>query len=355
MDYFKDLLAALSVILNGLPQGLLALSFGFASVPTAFAFIVGAVGCLMFGVVAPVSFQAETITLAGTMGKDMKERISMVILGAIGMTIIGVFGLLERIVDFIGPAITSGMMAGVGIMLTRVAVDMARKNKIIGFSSIAISFITYMLTNDLVYTIAISVIATSIVAFVLKQKSDIHISEREKLVLQKPVINIDVIRGALAMMCLNIGANIAFGKITGNIANTNVNIDHLSIVSSLADLASAMFGGGPVESVISATGGAPHPLISGVLMMTLMAVILFAGLLPKMGKYIPSESIAGFLFVLGAIVTVPANALVALSVTDVPGGPIVGGITMTVTAITDPFFGMLAGIIFKAFASILGI
>ena len=90
-------------------------------------------------------------------------------------------------------------------------------------------------------------------------------------------------------------------------------------------------------------------------MMTLMAVILFAGLLPKMGKYIPSESIAGFLFVLGAIVTVPANALVALSVTDVPGGPIVGGITMTVTAITDPFFGMLAGIIFKAFASILGI
>ena len=52
--------------------------------------------------------------------------------------------------------------------------------------------------------------------------------------------------------------------------------------------------GGPVESVISATGGAPHPLISGVLMMILMAIILFTGLLPKMGKYIPSESIAGF-------------------------------------------------------------
>ena len=47
MDLLKDLLAALSVILNGLPQGLLALSFGFASVPTAFAFIVGAIGCLV--------------------------------------------------------------------------------------------------------------------------------------------------------------------------------------------------------------------------------------------------------------------------------------------------------------------
>lgn len=227
MEYLKDVLAALSVILNGLPQGLLALSFGFASVPTALAFIVGAIGCLIFGVVAPVSFQAETITLAGTMGKNMKERISMVILGAIGMTIIGVFGLLERIVNFVGPAITSGMMAGVGIMLARVAIDMARKNKIVGFSSIAISFVVYMLTKDLVYTIAISVIVSSIIALILKQESDIIISEREKFVFQKPIINIDVIRGALAMICLNVGANIAFGKITGDIANTNVNIDHL--------------------------------------------------------------------------------------------------------------------------------
>lgn len=138
------------------------------------------------------------------------------------------------------------------------------------------------------------------------------------------------------------------------VLSTDVNIDHLSIVSSLADLASAMFGGGPVESIISATGGAPHPLMSGVIMMGLMAIILFAGLLPKMGKYIPSESIAGFLFVLGAIVTVPVNAMAALNVTGVPGGSIVGGITMTVTAITDPFLGMLAGVIFKTFAGILG-
>ena len=61
MDLLKDLLAALSVILNGLPQGLLALSFGFASVPTAFAFIVGAIGCLVLGVVAPVSFRPRLL------------------------------------------------------------------------------------------------------------------------------------------------------------------------------------------------------------------------------------------------------------------------------------------------------
>lgn len=354
MDFLKDLLAALSVILNGLPQGLLALSFGFASVPTAFAFVVGAVGCLALGVVAPVSFQAETITLAGTMGKDMKDRLSMIIFAAIGMTIIGLFGMLERIVGFIGPEITNGMMAGVGIMLARVSLDMAKKNKVVGYVSMGISFVTYMLTKDLVYTITFSVIASSALAFALKQKSDINITGREKLVLQKPVMNAGVFRGALALICLNIGANIAFGKITGEIANTNVNIDHLSIVSSLADLASALFGGGPVESIISATGGAPHPLMSSVLMMALMAVILFAGLLPKIGRYIPSESIAGFLFVLGAIVTAPSSASAALNVTGVPGGAIVGGITMTVTAITDPFFGMLAGVIFRALAGILG-
>jgi len=354
MDLLKDLLAALSVVLNGLPQGLLALSFGFASVPTAFAFIVGAAGCLVLGVVAPVSFQAETITLAGTMGKNMKERTSMIVVAAVGMTAIGLFGLLEKIVAFIGPAITNGMMAGVGIMLANVALGMAKRNKIIGFCSIGISFAVYMITKDLVYTVTLSVVGSSFLALALKQKTDIKITEREKLIFQKPVINASVIQGALALICLNIGANIAFGEITGSIANTEVNIDHLSIVSSLADLASALFGGGPVESIISATGGAPDPLRSAVLMMSIMAIILFAGLLPKIGNYVPSESIAGFLFVLGAVVTAPSSAMAALSVTDIPGGAMVGGITMTVTAISDPFYGMLAGVIFRTAAMLVG-
>lgn len=142
----------MSVILNGLPQGLLALSYGFASVPTALAFIVGAAGNALVGSVAPISFQAETITLAGTMGRDIRERLSMIFFGGCIMILIGLFGLLERIVDFVGPVITSGMMAGVGIMLTKVSIDMARKNHIVGFSSMIVGFITYLLTKNLVYT-----------------------------------------------------------------------------------------------------------------------------------------------------------------------------------------------------------
>lgn len=264
------------------------------------------------------------------------------------------FGLLEKIVDFIGPAITGGMMAGVGIMLARVALDMSKENKTVGYSSMLVAFITYMLTKDLVYTITLSVVLSSAIALILKQRSDVIVTEREKIKFQKPIINSDVIRGAMAMICLNIGSNIAFGKITGEIANMNVDVDHLSIYSSLADMVSALFGGGPVASVISATGGAPHPMFAGVLMMMLMAIILFAGLLPKMGKYIPSESIAGFLFVLGAIITVPINALTALTAQGVVGGPIVGGVTMTVTAITDPFLGMVSGLIIKLLAQLIG-
>lgn len=355
MDFLKDILAALSVILNGLPQGLLALSFGFASVPTALAFLVGAGGNAILGSVAPISFQAETITLAGTMGKNMRERLSMIFFGGAIMTVIGLFGLLEKIVDFVGPTITSGMMAGVGIMLTKVSIDMARKNNSVGYISIGTGLITYMLTKDLVYTITVSVVLSSAAAIVLKQKSDINVTEKEKFVRQKLTINSSILRGAMAMVCLNIGANIAFGEITGSIAKADVNIDHLSVVSSVADMVSSLFGGGPVESIISATGGAPHPVWSGVIMMVLMAAILLCGLLPKLGKYIPSESIAGFLFVLGAIVTVPGNAASALAGQGVVGGPLVGGITMTVTAITDPFLGMLSGLGLKMLISIFGI
>jgi AGZA family xanthine/uracil permease-like MFS transporter len=228
---------------------------------------------------------------------------------------------------------------------------MATKNKAVGFSSIGVGFITYMVTKDLVYTITVSVMLSSVIAIVLKQKTEINPNVSEKLKLQKLIINPSVVRGALAMVCLNIGANIAFGKITGNIAGSSVNVDHLAIYSSLADMASSLFGGGPVESIISATGSAPHPVFSGVLMMSIMAIILFAGLLPRIGRFVPSESIAGFLFVLGAIVTVPINAASALA----GSGSVVGGVTMAVTAITDPFLGMVAGLVVKLLGSMVGI
>lgn len=269
----------------------------------------------------------------------------MIFWGGLGMAIIGTFGLLEGIVSFIGPTITSGMMAGVGIILTGVAVNMTKKHPLVGATSIAAGLIAYWLSNDLVYTIVSSVIISSIVGLITKQEPLVHNGEtREGFKMQKIIFkNPVVIRGALAMITLNIGANIAFGKITGSLASAEVNIDKLSIYSSLADMASSLFGGAPVEAIISATGAAPHPLASGILMMALMAAILLLGLLPKIGRYVPAESIAGFLLVLGAIVTFPVNAQTALA-----DSPVSGGVTVAVTAMTDPFTGMVAGMIVKA-------
>lgn len=355
-DILKDILAALSVVLNGLPQGLLALSFGFASVPTALAFLIGAAGNSLTSNVAVISFQAETITVAGTMGKNMRERLSSIFFGAFLLVIIGVFGLMEQIVAWIGPVITNGMMAGVGFMLAKVAWDMAKNDRLIGVTSFASALLTYIISKDLVYTITVSVLLSSIVYHFTKKESTTvtNMLTEDKFKLQKFILNPSVIRGALALVCLNIGANIAFGKINGEIAGANVNIDTLTIISSLADMVSSLFGGGPVEIIISATASAPHAVWAGVLTMAIMAAILFFKLLPKIGKYVPSSSIAGFLFVLGAIVTLPGNATAALTGTEA-SSPIVGAITIIVTAIADPFLGLLAGVVMEFLLGLFGV
>lgn len=339
-EILQDILAIISVVLNGLPQGLLALSFGFASIPTAFAFFTGAIGNAVTGCVAPISYQAETITYAGTAGKNKEERISMIFYGAVIMALIGLFGLLTKVVDFIGPNIAAGMMAGVGLILAKAAVDMFKKDKIIGAVSGISAVIVYSFTQNLVYTITVSVILSCIVGRYMKGENNFIVVEKEKIERQKLTMNTRVLRGALGMVCLNIGSNISFGAITGSMANTEVNIDHLSVISSVADMVSSFFGGSPIESIISATGSAPHALWSGIIMMLIMGLILIFGLLPKIGKYVPTASISGFLLVLGLMVTVPSNAASAVA-----GNPMVGGITMGVTAISDPFLGMLAGIV----------
>ena len=349
----QDILAALGVVINGLPQGLLALTFGFASVPTAAGFIAGALGCLFFNVVSPISFQAETITLVGTMGRNIRERLSMIFWEGFLLTFIGIFGLFKVIVAFIGPVITNAMMAGVGIMLARVGIDMARGNPLIGTVSIATALLTYYITpnpgDKLVYAIVISVIVSTLCSILMKKEVHIDVDEsRERFIFQKPILNGNVARGALALVTLNIGANIAFGNITAQtIAKTTIDLDHLTIISSVADMASSLFGGGPVEAIISATGAAPHPLASGVIMMVIMAIILITKMLPKIGEHVPSESIAGFLLVLGAIVTVPINASLALKSGIGTPDLVIGGVTMTLTAIMDPFVGMLSGLTVK--------
>ena len=203
MEFLQDILAAIGVVLNGIPQGLLALSMGFASVPTALGFGVGVIGCLLLGSVAPISFQAETIVLAGTMGKNMRERLSMVFFAGVTMAALGACGLLTAIVNFAGETVLNAMMAGVGLVLTKLALGMMKENKLVGITSVVTAVLVYFfLGQNLVYTIVISLVVSSAAAKLAGQDIGGGVGTAEKmgrLKLEKPIFNLSVLRGALVV------------------------------------------------------------------------------------------------------------------------------------------------------------
>jgi len=251
-------------------------------------------------------------------------------------------------------------------MLANVSVDLFKSEKWTGGVSLISALLAWFWTKDLAQTIIWSVSLSTLFYVALKFYAPL----REKLgvVLEEIVVdssrekfttgniewkfwtNRNIVIGALSLACLNIGANISFGKITGSIAGTNTNIDHLAIYSSLADMGSAFFGGGPVEAIISGTAAAPMPIVASCIMMGIMAVILLSKALPLIGQYVHRASIAGFLFVLGVFVTFATNIAGAISIGGTFAGPygfgaagMVIGAAAFVTAKFNPFYGLLAG------------
>ena len=219
MHWFADLIAAIGVVLNGIPQGIMALSLGFAVFPTTFSFLLVCAINFIFNSVAPVSFQAESLALTGNLGRNTKEYTSIIFGGSIIMAIIGLTGTLTKIVGILGNHIITGMMAGVGIMLAKIALEMARNNQksFTGWVSIAIAVVTYLISNDLVWTICLSVIGSSLYAVFgehYRNELPANVTMR-RFIFTKPTFNPRIVRGALSLACLNIGANLSYGLITG--------------------------------------------------------------------------------------------------------------------------------------------
>lgn len=350
MHWFADLMAAIGVVLNGIPQGIMAMGLGFAIFPTTFSFLLVAAINFVFHSVAPVSFQAESLALTGNLGRNTREFTSIIFGGSVIMAIIGFTGVLTRIVHLFGNQIITAMMAGVGIMLAKIALDMSKANRrsFTGWLSILVAVVTYLISKDLVWTICLSVILSSLYA-VFGEHYQASLPKNvtiRKFIFTKPTVNLRIIRGALSLACLNIGANLSYGLITGQMTGIKpnpVNLNLLTASQALADMGTSLLGGAPVETIISATASAPEPVIAGCLMMVIMALILALGWLQKIGKYVPSSSIAGFLFVLGIFVTFPENAASALAGKE----QLVAATTMLVTALVDPFVGLLSGGLLK--------
>lgn len=370
------MLAVVAVIINGVPQLLYAQSRGFAIKPAGFAYLIGAFGNMITGSVTPISSQAETITVA-SVKKDLRNNISSILLAALLMGVLGIFGGVTKISDFAGPAVVSGMMSGVGLMLASVTLDMFGQEKrttIISTVSALAAYVIFLNDgNKVVWTIFISVVVSTVdFLFIQKRRIDTStlVEDGRKTVdmstewrfwkkeywtdfkLIKPTINVSVILGALSIMMLNIGANISFGGITASIAGTNQNYDHLSIINSLADVPSALFGGPPIEAIISGTAGAPWPVACGVVFMLATGILILTGVISRLGRYLPAQSIAGFLFVIGLILTFAPNLASASQSENAMSGYIALGVTAWSK---NPFLGMLAGIIVRYLGVYVGL
>lgn len=371
--------AIVAVIINGIPQLLYAHTRGFALKPAGFAYFVGSLGNILTGSVTPISAQAETITVA-SVRKNLRNNVSAIVLAAVIMIVLGLCGGVTKISDFAGKTVIFGMMAGVGLILADVAWEMYGVEKRITLASIISAFAALVIfrgsPNKLVWMIFFSV-TISTLDFLFLQRRRVDMKEmieegREVLPIStewrfwkkeywsdfkfiKPTINLTVILSTLSIVMLNIGANISFGGITASLARTEQNFDHLSIINSLADFPSALFGGPPIEAIISGTATAPAPVACGIVFMAVMGIIILLGFVGRLGKYLPSQSIAGFLFIIGLLITFIPN-LQSVAASEEPKDSVCGYVALGITAWSkNPFLGMVAGVVVRYCSAYIGL
>ncbi len=357
---FADILASLATIADVIGEGFVALTLGFAVKATGLGFLVGALLVLLLRSVVPISFEVESLTIVSRLAnREWKIMCQIVLTAGILGAILGITGIYSNIVSFIEGPILFGMMTGVGVILSFVAIDLFKEDKIVGGVSIGSAIITFFLfsnnPNNLIYALTVSVIAGIITSrFVQFKPIEVNLErERVKLIpLEgfKFLKDITVIRGALALLALRTGTSIAYSGIDGSMANVTPNVDHTNIIAGIGGAVSALFGGAPVEPIISGTAAATHPVSSAAIMMVIVGIILLLGFFPKLARYIPVSAVSGFLFILGAVLAIPDN----ISGVITPEDPFSGPITVVVTAATfDPFLGMVAGIVVRLFSGLL--
>jgi len=92
--------------------------------------------------------------------------------------------------------------------------------------------------------------------------------------------------------------------------------------------------------------------MAGIVMMLVCGVLLFTGVIGKLGKYIPSASISGFLVVIGFFLTFVPNLNAVVST----GKPAAGIVALGVTALTqNAFIGVVVGTIVHVTGGLFGL
>lgn len=352
----QDLWIALLSLLDVVSGAVLAIVFGFYLLPAAAGFLVAAIGSLLTGSLTPISFQQENLALARNLSSDLRTRVSMILVAAFLTGVIGLLGLPQYVVDTVGREIFLGMLAGVGLYLTKVGWELSQQDKGIGLPCLVVAILVQLATNNLIWAVTASVPLGIVLKYLRdrtkEQKEEIpvpHYSSwqealRREFRVMVPRLNINVLVGALALSTLTLGGNIAYTAVNLGVASsTTQNYNQVSVISGLADFASSLFGGASLEVIVSATAAAPHPVTSGVFLMVGAAIVILTGLVYKVARYVPIAAMGGYLVVIGAILVTPFNALDAFNA----GNPVVVSLTMATTVFTNPFYGLVVGVLVK--------
>jgi AGZA family xanthine/uracil permease-like MFS transporter len=379
-------LAIVFVTINGAVMISWAAAQGFKLKPTALAFFAGAIGNALSGSVTPISGQSSILTVTDRI-KDINVRVGALLIAAAVMIPLGMSGAISTIHTWTGPAVMQGMLAGVGIMLVMICFNMTMGNMRTGVLSMITALFTWMVFNPggifpnpnaLVYVIAVSVGITAF-DFAVIQKKRIDILQMAKdngfvgdmqqnesykfwtrefwsdFKLIKPKVGLMTLYFAAAFICVNIGTNFAFGSITGGMAYSahgiTQNFDHLTIINSAADIPAALFGGAPIEAIISATALTQWPVLAGILVMVILGIMCLIGVMTKIVKFVPPASLAGFLLVIGLFSTFVPNMTRAMN-----AGSGEAAVAMCVTAISkNPFLGLIAGVLVRYIGGLFGL
>ncbi|MHB9109497.1 MAG: hypothetical protein ACYDCO_20785 [Armatimonadota bacterium] len=374
-----SILAALGMCADGVAEGLYAVRHGFSARAAGLGYLLGAIIGWLYGVVTPVTFTVESITIATKEAKSRPQILYIVALSAVPSIILGLLGWYSAFIAWLNPAVIGGVIAGVGIILTRVGVTYLQEKPTIAGASTLAGAAAYFLTGNLVYVIIAAVLAGTLVAHYLPPKyrlgekgngqnangqqgengeqgqsreaqngndtnsenggGDEEAKDRFGFMGFNwgEMFSRSVLIGAFSVFALRTGAVFSYATVNAELADHPPAFDGVTVMAGVASLASALFGGSPVETTPAPMAAAPQPVFSTVLFMFLMAGIAFFGLVRRVGEYVPLQAIAGFLIVLGIPVIMP-NQLPLVLDDLVPGAT-----ALAVTALSNPFYGIILG------------
>lgn len=366
---FGAIIAALGMTADGLAEGLYAIRHRFRARAASVGYAIGAVLGWVYQVVTPVTFTVESITVASHSVKKPPQIFYVVALSAVPSIVLGLFGWYSTFVEWLDPAVVAGVIAGVGVILTKVGVGYLRERPAVAIPSVAGGLLTYAVTENLVLVIVVSVVAGAATRYLLPERFQPGAAEhksrdtdadkesratddegeaggwwrrlwrgiRPVSLRWRDMVAPAVLVGAFSVFALRTGAVVSYDRVNSDLAGQNPELDGMTVIAGTASLVSGLLGGPPIETTPAPMADTQLPVFSTVLFMALMAFLTFFGLVGRLGRYVPLQAIAGFLIVIGIPIIMPEN------LPTVAEAALAGGTALIVTALSNPFYGLLAG------------